>query len=52
MGVVVGRYMHFLILLSAIRLVLALFCRASLLFVHFFNVFSFLFVIFVQYYYN
>ena len=39
LGVVVRRYIDFLILLIPTPLVSVFFCRASLLFVHFFNVF-------------
>ena len=50
MGVVVRRNIDFLIiLLIPTPLVLALFLHQHPYFVHFFNVFSFLFVIFVQY---
>ena len=46
-GVVVRRYIDFLTLLIPTPLVSALFSTASLLFVHFFNCFSFLFQYFL-----
>ena len=49
MGVVVRRYIDFLILLIPTPLVLALFAAASLLHCSFLKTFSFLFVTFVQY---